>query len=223
MPWVVAALVIVKMISRGDVDAGWLTLLNFVFYCRPSELLRARRRDLIPPVARGPVRLRHWGILLNPLEGEIPSKTHAYDESLMNDNPDFKWVDAVLERLRDRGPLSEPMTTVDYAKWTAQFKAAVNELQLGPLMPLTIYQLRHGGASHEIHSGRRDLLGVKKRGRWDSDASLHRYVKAGRLNEQVHRLDQATQSAANLCAERIGSVILQPHLAQQLLVAAGFP
>eukprot|EP00959_Pyramimonas_sp_CCMP1952_P381774 7999909-Pyramimonas_sp.AAC.1 len=65
--------------------------------------------------------------------------------------------------------------------------------------------MRRGGASREIHSGQRDLLGVKKRGRWDSDASLRRYVKAGRLNEQVHRLDQVTQFAANLCAERIGS------------------
>ncbi|CAK0825888.1 unnamed protein product, partial [Prorocentrum cordatum] len=100
MPWVVAALVIVKMIACGNVGAGWLTLLNFAFYCRPSELLRARRKDLIPPVARGLLRLRHWGILLNLLEGEIPSKTHAYDESLMNDNPDFKWIDTALEHLR---------------------------------------------------------------------------------------------------------------------------
>ncbi|CAK0837495.1 unnamed protein product [Prorocentrum cordatum] len=199
MPWVVAALVIVKIVARGGVGAGLMTLLNFVFYCW----------------------LRHWGILLNPLEGEIPSKTHACDESLLNDNPDFKWVDAVLEHLRGRGPLAGPIADVDYAKWTAHFRAAVAELPLGPLLPATIYQMRRGGASREIHSGQRDLLGVKKRGRWDSDASLRRYVKAGRLNEQVHRLDQVTQFAANLCAERIGSVILQPSLARQLLAGAG--
>ena len=70
-----------------------------------------------------------------------------------------------------------------------------------------LYQLRHGGASHELLSGARDINGIKKRGRWLSDTSLRRYEKGGRVAQQMARLPVNLQQACTLAAERIGDIL----------------
>ncbi len=218
LPWPVTALLVTRLTADGHHEAAFLTVLNFVFYTRPSEILRLRRRDLVPPPPIGPVHLRRWSVLLKPFEKEDPSKTGVFDESLLSDNPEFKWVDAELARLRRSGPLDSLITDLTYPQWVAQFNAAVNSVPVRPLRPVTIYQLRHGGASHELLTGARDLSGVKKRGRWMSDASLQRYVKGGRVAEQLARLDEVTLRVAAKCAAQLSSVIRDPSLASRLLL-----
>eukprot|EP00959_Pyramimonas_sp_CCMP1952_P300838 6293384-Pyramimonas_sp.AAC.1 len=56
-----------------------------------------------------------------------------------------------------------------------QSQHAVAALPLGPLQPVSLYQLRRGGAGLEFLGGGRDLAGVKKQGRWQSGSSLHHY------------------------------------------------
>ena len=221
LPWTVVALIITKLLALGLTEAAWMTLLNFVFYCRPSELLRLRCRDLVAPPRGGPAALRKWSLLLNPIEGGVPSKTAVFDESLLHDSVEFAWVNQVLEVIKSRRGPDDPIVGLTYAQWCGQFQQAVNALPLSALAPISLYQLRHGGASHEILGGGRDTTGVKKRGRWQSDASLHRYVKAGRLNEQLQRLDVPVQEAAAECAERLSSVILAPSRACSLLQRKG--
>lgn len=48
-----------------------------------------------------------------------------------------------------------------------------------------LYQLRHGGATHDILENLRGWTEVKSRGRWASEASLRRYAKVGVLQRYL--------------------------------------
>lgn len=66
-----------------------------------------------------------------------------------------------------------------------KFSAASLRLGLGSLR---LYQLRHGGATEDLCSQKRDYSAVKARGRWRSDASVRRYAKVGKVQELLNRL-----------------------------------
>ena len=53
--------------------------------------------------------------------------------------------------------------------------------------------IRHSGPSYDRCHRLRSLLEIKARGRWAADSSLRRYEQHGRLNQEFHRLPQATQ------------------------------
>ena len=48
--------------------------------------------DLVTPQTSVDVRLQHWGLLLCPSERDVPSKTLAFDESVMLDSPWMTWA-----------------------------------------------------------------------------------------------------------------------------------
>ncbi|CAK0824742.1 unnamed protein product, partial [Prorocentrum cordatum] len=58
--------------------------------------------------------------------------------------------------------------------WNAKFAAAARDSGLQPLLPLTLHQLRHGGASHELLARAHAQDEVKKRGRWATDQAVRR-------------------------------------------------
>ena len=49
-------------------------------------------------------------------------------------------------------------------------------------------RLRHGGASADVATKTRTLDEVQKRGAWRSQASVARYAKPARLNQQLNAL-----------------------------------
>lgn len=53
---------------------------------------------------------------------------------------------------------------------------------------LHVYQLRHGGASDDLCAKLRDHNGVKDRGRWQTDTSVKRYAKAGKIQKLLSRM-----------------------------------
>ena len=83
---------------------------------------------------------------------------------------------------------------ITYRERNAQCAAAARQLKLenfgseGTHLLPVLYQLRHGGASHELATGRREITALAKRGRWDSLVSVRRYEMGGRLTELVSRL-----------------------------------
>jgi len=58
-----------------------------------------------------------------------------------------------------------------------------------------VHWLRHSGAAGDLECGRRDLEGVRKRGRWKHVSACHRYTKTHLVVECRHRL------GAELCLE----------------------
>ena len=63
--------------------------------------------------------------------------------------------------------------------------AAGKELGLEGLHP---YQLRHGGAAEDLNSKERDYNAVKARGRWQTDQSVRRYGKIGKIQKILNQL-----------------------------------
>ena len=80
------------------------------------------------------------------------------------------------------------MCNLDVKAAAEKMNRAMQELGLGRLTPVTLYQLRHSGPSTDVLNEERPLYEVKKRGRWASDKPLKRYAKGGRIAEQVASL-----------------------------------
>ena len=79
---------------------------------------------------------------------------------MLVDNPDFPFLHDLLGLLKLRGSrlmagVACRIFQITYREWNAQYAAAVRQLKLEKfdsegthLLPV-LYQLRHGGASHE--------------------------------------------------------------------------
>jgi len=195
------------MATNGLVAAATATVLAFVLYLRPSELLSLRVSSVVRPVKGGPRHLSKYSILLFPAELEARSKTKDYDISLLLDNPEFGWMEQVLDQLVLGRHPEQPLFALSMKSWTRAFNQASAALGLETLGPPVLYQLRHGGASHEMLTNAREFGDIKKRGRWESDRSLKRYAKGGRVQEQLQRLRPVQQAQALGCAGTIGSTL----------------
>ena len=207
LPWLVVAGLINEMVRAKAWESAIATAIAFVLYLRPSEALRLRQRDVVAPHPKAGAHMSHWSVILNPWEMETSSKTGEFDESLLHDNVEFAWLNLVFKSRAGNSHKNALFVTLTYNVWNKEFNAAVARLQLDPLGPVTLYQLRHGGASHELASSARPLAAIKKRGRWRSDRSLYRYEKGGRLQQQLGLLSTPLVTHCRACADNIGRIL----------------
>ena len=77
------------------------------------------------------------------------------------------------------------------AEYSRKFHRAATLAGTDVLHPVP-YSARHAGASHDFLEGSRTLSEVKGRGRWRSDASVQRYTKATRAQQQAAKLSEQT-------------------------------
>ena len=70
-----------------------------------------------------------------------------------------------------------------------------------------LYQLRHGGASHDYASGLRSLEDVRRRGRWRSWDSVRRYEKGSRIGQVLLKLPEAIRGHALCCERSLGAIV----------------
>ena len=140
------------------------------------------RGQLLPPVRKsGP--LAHWLLHLAPQDpsgcSQSVTKTGTIDEGLPLDL--LSWIGPAFAAWCNGVPKDQKIFKDRPDRTVALFKEV--SLQLG-LSGLCQYQLRHGGASHDLLTGARSEAAVRARGRWRSDSSLRRYAKPA----QVQRL-----------------------------------
>ena len=206
LPWEVVAMICNRMVLNGQCDGARAVAVAFAGYLRPCDLLSLRVRQLIAPVLLHG-GLAHWAIVLYPQQQEQRSKVGECDESILFDADGFKFLDRIFEDwVRTRHPDS-PLLAMTHGQWGQAWRAACSQLRLDALGVPVLYQLRHGGAAHDILHGVRSTAAVKKRGRWGSDRSLNRYERAGRVAEQLHQLSKAMQQHAFECAGNIGGIL----------------
>ena len=187
LPWEVTALIADWMIRHRRASSALRTVLTFALYLRPAEAMRIRVGDVVPPMMHRGSAHRFWCLVPHPQELETQSKTGEF-ESLILNSPHFFFLNPLLEMLtRHRRP-DEPLLTGTYFEWANDFQEAGLDLPLTALGPPVLYQLRHGGASFELLMAVRELIEIKKRGRWKADASLRRYEKGGRVQQQLQQL-----------------------------------
>ena len=227
MPFEVMALIVVTLMEWELREEALLVLLTFEMYYWLGEPHTIRAADLIPPV-RGSGLGAKWSLVLHPREVGAASKTNEYDQSGLLDLERHrglgKALDAMVTARLGRGwrareevkrvalckgclePLA-PLFVVEQTRMSSVFKQVVNELGLENVGIEHMYQLRHGGASMDAASSARSLEEVRRRGRWQSWDSVRRYEKGARVNEELHRLPEATRDGALRCSASLGDVV----------------
>jgi len=211
LPWEVTALIAEELATTGRPTAAVALALMHHCYLRPCEVFRLTQASAVPPIGRH----RHWTLVLHPAEGLASqsvaqsSKTGEYDETIPVDSEEFSFLNAALERLRGSGCARTPLFSFTQLQLSRWFASAAESLRLTALRP-HLYQLRHGGASHDRSSRARSMLEIKLRGRWRCDRSLRRYEKGGRLAEQLSRLDAPTRERALQAPARLVQALARP-------------
>lgn len=161
---------------------------------------------MVPPAGG---RHKWWGLVLHPREGGQASKTAEYDEVILLDLSEYHLVLPSLAALRATTPAGHKLFTFAQADAARRLRSAADRSGLSQLAPV-LYQLRHGGPSADVAAGRRTVEQVKLRGRWRCDQSVRRYLKDGRVGEQLRRLDDKTRAAVLQAPQRLAAVLARP-------------
>ena len=205
-PWLGLMGLIGAALWRNKREFAVMLILHFVLYLRAGELLSLRSQQLVRPVPEMGTAGQHWAVILGDFELGTPGKTGEFDESVVLDWHELAWMSPLLEQLKGRPP-QVSIWQLDYAGYIAAFKQAVLDANIEVLVPVP-YSLRHGGASHDMLSGRRAISAIKRRGRWASDASVRRYEKAARALKEAGRIPKEARTYAGLIEANLASFAL---------------
>jgi hypothetical protein len=163
-PMVALCAVMALELSMGEVSIALALLLCFRCYLRPGEFQRLRVNMLIR--SWSPRTLWSFGLLLHPSEEGMRSKVGMQDETIYLDTD--PWMQSFLHLLLEQ-PADHQLLNLAPGKLKLNFLASCRSLGLEDWQPC-LYQLRHGGASHDLMHGERRLEEVKRRGRWSCDS-----------------------------------------------------
>eukprot|EP00971_Amphidinium_carterae_P244511 4855091-Amphidinium_carterae.2 len=170
---------------------GCYLLLLLHGYLRPSEPLKLLCSDLIAPMR--PAKYNTWSVILRPHERLVSSKVRAYDETVIVDQMPFTAVLGSLFQMCKRKCRSDQRVfPLSLSEVSRKFRASVVKAKVSVLAP-TLCHVRHSGATADMKQ--RSALAVKLRGRWlESDHSMRRYVKEGRVAQQWSQLPKAFET-----------------------------
>ena len=109
--------------------------------------------DLVPPQTSVDAWLRHWELLLCPTERAVPSKTLAFDLSVILDSP-WPLRGSTRGTSSRRTSLSRLSTSLPTARTFHSVAQRVNVAES--------FSLRRGGAPHDALTGHRNLAHIKQ-------------------------------------------------------------
>jgi len=190
LPWELCLLYASRFWRKGKKEMAvcWLTMVDS--YSRPTELI-----DMIPSQVILPAPIRGAGgvsLSFNPEHLGKPSKTGQFNECVKISRA------AVATLLQEHAKRRRGMSRLwpfALKEMKEVFDEITVEYHLENLEPV-LYSGRHSGASLDVLEGRRSLVEVKKRGRWERDSSVRRYEKMGMVQESWAMMSSAAQQAA---------------------------
>ena len=198
----VACLLAATLHAQGLVEMGLLVLVLFESYLRPSEALAMAPTQLIEPEPLG-AGVRRWlRLIVHPLESERPNKVNEYDHSVALDLPRQQFLVPALVALKRRRLGEERLWPFRYIDLSRASNKALSDLGLVST-GISLYGLRHGGASHDRSLRERDLKEVQQRGAWRSFTSVRRYEKHGRLGLEWAKLSAGVKLQAVTAQSRV--------------------
>ena len=115
----------------------------------------------------------------------MSSKVKTYDDTLLLDGH-LGWLGPRLFKHAAGAKGERKLFEEPRAEFTRQFALAAKSIGMDP--PPHEYQLRHGGAAHDLMHKLRERGAVKARGRWVTEASLVRYGKQGKVQALLAKL-----------------------------------
>jgi len=212
IPWLALMAMVGQALFENQTSLALALLIMFFCYLRPGETMELVGDHLVPPGRLkttsefgGP----YWGIVIRPRSEHKPSKVGAYDESVLLDVDPLQWMGPVLHTMHRLGNRS--LWPFDHAKFNALFQKLSTACGFQSLM-LHPYCLRHGGASHDATEQIRTVEQIKNRGRWSSDKSVKRYMKAARAQQQVHKIPEQVQKYGEWVGKNLSSLFAHRHL-----------
>ena len=206
--------------KRGLCEEILCVQTMFSSYMRPGEGMCLTVGGIVQPVVTSSVSMRHYTIILRPLEQLLPTKTGGFDETITLDDVRAPWLgQALFKQSQNRlgvlissgytreQALIQPLWSFTQRHLLKQMKAALSDLQLS-WMGQTLYLLRHGGASRDVALSLRSLPDVMRRGRWAHIESVRHYEKHGRLQSILQRMGASRVAQAHAFRRRLASVLL---------------
>ena len=212
VPWGVVAAAAVWLARNVGLQFCLAMILAYQCYLRPSEVATLRVRSLVPPSANHPEGPRsHYSIVIREEVDLEPTKTRTYDDSVLLDRPDLKWMNRLWGQLRRHRRPDDLLFAFDQEEFARAVKRsfeAVGADELGAVA----YSLGHGGASWDDLMKYRSLAEVKARGRWRADSSVVRYQKASKVMAALDRLDPQARRHAEFAEENLEQLLADPML-----------
>ena len=144
-------------------------------------------------------------------EDLLADKGGGFNEGIPLDMKFLPWLPAFLAELHRGRPSEAPLWPFSHEMMLKWFHMAVAEAKLEKLDP-ELYSLRHGGVSHDLGCQYRDMLSIKQRGRWKSDASLRRYQKHSRVQAELNKLTADQRAQAQWMHDHIELAFRCPHM-----------
>lgn len=203
-----------QMMKLNKAEMALRVFIQFLTYLRPGELSGLTVGQMVPPQGAMADRFRSWAILLHPVESGVPGKTGVFDATVLIDSD--PWLHPILVSMISNRKPQDPLWRDSHPALVRTFSGITADLGLEHLGSC-LYTLRHGGATHDIITRRRNMLEVKQRGRWQTDSSLRRYVKLARLQ---HEQSKIPKSIAEQGREVLANL---PQLLQHALLKGGGP
>ena len=124
-------------------------------------------------------------IVRNELDG-VPDKIGVYDNTIALDQGFFKELGPALLACAQGRAKHELLFKFKLETATKDLNRVAKYLGLGE--HLSFYQARHGGAAHDLVNKLRPRGSVRARGRWETESSLKRYTKTGKVQEVLATL-----------------------------------
>ena len=202
VPWEVVAMLSHGMVSRGLLAESVALVLMFVAYLRPGEVMKLLEEDLVAPRSA----LRHHAINLHASERQEQSKVGLTDETILLDSSIMPRLGTILSNFKTGQP-SASLLKIEYSTLKAAWDSQIELEGLAP-KSLVLYQIRHGGPSHDRLHNLRSLAEVKQRGRWNADLSVKRYEGHARVHQEFQRLPIPIQEKAVSCSKKLEKVLL---------------
>lgn len=200
--WEGACAVAVVLSSGGYPDVSIIFLIMFDILGRPTETILLRLLDVVRPQLPN---FRTCGVKLNPFDQGRPSKTEYFDEFIQLTEGPRSAVSALLlwwlpiAQRRGQTRICER----SYAEVSRLVQAAGRAAGLH----LTLYDARHGGASHcvcPVPEGLGwPLPRVQERGRWAVFDSVLRFQKPALVQEAWSKLSPRVAAFIRACAANL--------------------
>jgi hypothetical protein len=199
-PLAIWAALIWRFVCRQRLDMGSFLLMLLSTYCRPSQLLKLRRMDLMEPMGGGQTLVH----VASPQELPAWSKIGESDVSMALDSKWMEWATPLYLALRAGG--GEAMVwEFTWPQFTRVFRSCCKELKLDGLVP---YQTRRSGPSIDRSQQPRMLTEVQRRGGWQTHRSLVRCERSARLSATFSRLSSELQACCKTCEAHLAEIVL---------------
>ena len=194
MPWLGLMGVVGVLIYSGRLLQAIAVLTMFQGCLRPGEVMDVTPEQFVRPADVGGI-VSSWGVVIRPLSGGRPTKTHAFDESVLLDLDKLAFLGDFYETIKVNAPAGQPVWGFTQQHLVEDYRHAAWAAMCDQLNT-DLYALRHGGASFDRLTNRRGLEEVQRRGRWHSFSSVVRYEKATRALQELEKMPPEARAFA---------------------------